>query len=96
MPIARMTSFLGAMVVASGAWVLAAPAAFANDYDTCLQGAHHAGLHKPDATSACEQGEAGKTDDCAAMIAKDAKPPVKDNPDAAKAICGQPAEPPED
>jgi hypothetical protein len=30
------------------------------------------------------------------MIAKDAKPPVKDNPDAAKAICGQPAEPPED
>jgi hypothetical protein len=85
------------MTMAAGAWVIAAPAASAtNDYTLCLQGAKHAGLHKAERTAACEQAEAGNVDDCAAMIAKEAKPPVKGDVDKAKQICGRPAEPPPD
>jgi hypothetical protein len=91
-----MASFLGAVVVASATSLVAAPAAFANNYDECVSAAHSAGLHKPDAKAACAQGEAGNADECAGMIAKMAKKPVKGNPDAAKKICADPAEPPED
>lgn len=92
----RMASLLGAAVLASGTWAVATPAMAGNDYDACVQGAHHAGLKKADAKAACAQGEAGNADECAYMIAKMAKKPVKDNPDAAKKICADPAEPPED
>src|SRR4051794_11757514 len=92
----RLASFLGALSLAVGTMVLTAPMASANDYDKCLVGAHHAGLHRAKATDACATAEGGDVDGCAALIAKQAKPPVKGDAEAAKQICGRPAEPPPD
>jgi hypothetical protein len=92
----RIASFLGALTVATGTLALSAPTASANDYHRCLDGSREAGLHETQAKDACATAEGGDVAGCAKLIAKQAKPPVKGDADAAQRICGKPAEPPPD
>ena len=80
-----IASFLGAMTVAAGTWMVAAPPAFAAD--PCVKDAKAAGLHKKAAKEACADASSGDIDKCAELIAAKAKAPVKDDKDKAEEIC---------
>lgn len=82
----RIASFLGAVALAAGTFVVGAPTAFAAA-DPCVKDAKSAGLHKKAAKEACGAASSGDLDKCITLISQKAKAPVKDDKAKAEEIC---------
>ncbi|HEY2831386.1 MAG TPA: hypothetical protein VGJ14_03095 [Sporichthyaceae bacterium] len=82
----RIASFLGAVTLAAGTFVVGAPSAFAAA-DPCVKDAKSAGVHKKAAKEACGDASSGDIDKCIDLISQKAKAPVKDDKDKAEEIC---------
>jgi hypothetical protein len=82
----RIASFVGAVTLAAGTFVVGAPTAFAAA-DPCVKDAKSAGLHKKAAKTACGAASSGDLDKCINLISQKAKAPVKDDRDRAEEIC---------
>src|SRR5882757_2184437 len=73
----RIASFLGAVTVVAGTWMVSTPPAFAAA-DPCVKDAKAAGVHKKAAKEACGDASTGDVATCADLISQKAKAPVKD------------------
>jgi hypothetical protein len=82
----RIASFLGAVTVVAGTWMVSTPPAFAAA-DPCVKDAKAAGVHKKAAKEACGDAGTGDVAKCAELISQKAKAPVKDDKDKAEEIC---------